>query len=39
MVIAEVQPVREILVEGWEERADYRGLGDQKRVTECAEKF
>jgi len=39
MVVVGVQTVRGIVAKGWEEGADYWGLGDQERVAECAEKF
>ena len=39
MVVVRVQIVRGTVAEGWEEGAECWGLGDQKRVAECAEKF
>ena len=39
MVFVGVQTVRGTVAKGWEEGADCWGLGDQKTVAECAEKF
>ena len=39
MVVVGVQTVCGTVAKGWEEGADYWGLGDQKRVADCAEKF
>jgi len=39
MVVVGVQTVHGTVAKGWEEAANCWGLGDQKRVAECAEKF